>query len=258
MGGGQPERVAHAAALMFALVLGGGLAVGAVACSAEQGVDNGGTCATHRDCKSGICGGKCLSADGDDDGDGITNAEERLAGSDPLNPDTDGDGTLDGAEIGPDPTNPIDSDGDSIPDYREPGGNDRDDDGIPDDQDPEDDGLRLDGGAPCDSHEACGGGACIGRRCRLAEEDLDDDGLDNGQEVRIGSNPINPDTDGDGIDDLEEVGSPDRPEDTDGDGRPDVLESAQVDGDGDGIPDQTDPSDEPPPTDAGPGTGDAG
>ncbi|MCK5160950.1 MAG: discoidin domain-containing protein, partial [Candidatus Aureabacteria bacterium] len=50
---------------------------------------------------------------GDEDGDGINNSEEMVAGSDgyitnPLNPDTDGDGTDDGTEVmnGSDPTVP--------------------------------------------------------------------------------------------------------------------------------------------------------
>ena len=34
----------------------------------------------------------------DSDGDGISNAQETAAGTDPLNPDTDGDGTPDGAD----------------------------------------------------------------------------------------------------------------------------------------------------------------
>lgn len=41
----------------------------------------------------------------DPDGDGLTNAQERLANTDPLNPDSDGDGVRDGADAYPgDPT----------------------------------------------------------------------------------------------------------------------------------------------------------
>jgi hypothetical protein len=46
--------------------------------------------------------------DGDEDGDGLTNAEELIHGTDPFNPDTDGDGFLDGEEVaaGSDPLDP--------------------------------------------------------------------------------------------------------------------------------------------------------
>ena len=47
------------------------------------------------------------SPDEDQDGDGLSNAEENELGTDPENPDTDGDGISDGAE---------DSDGDGVPD----------------------------------------------------------------------------------------------------------------------------------------------
>jgi hypothetical protein len=39
-----------------------------------------------------------LAADGDEDGDGATNADETSAGTDPLDPDTDDDDSLDGAD----------------------------------------------------------------------------------------------------------------------------------------------------------------
>ncbi|RMG88084.1 MAG: hypothetical protein D6714_01230, partial [Bacteroidetes bacterium] len=41
----------------------------------------------------------------DQDGDGLTNDEELAAGTDPMNPDTDGDGLADGDEVNGDPNN---------------------------------------------------------------------------------------------------------------------------------------------------------
>ena len=61
------------------------------------------------------------AADLDDDEDGLTNAEELNAGTDPEIPDTDGDGLSDGTEVnthGTDPTNP-DTDGDGANDGAE-------------------------------------------------------------------------------------------------------------------------------------------
>lgn len=57
--------------------------------------------------------------------------------------DSDSDGILDGAEIGPDPVNPFDSDGDNIPDYLEPNNVDTDGDGLPNHTDSDDDGDGI-------------------------------------------------------------------------------------------------------------------
>ena len=56
-----------------------------------------------------------FAADEDDDGDGLTNAEEQALGTDPLSPDTDGDGIPDADEvrIG---TNPVAADAGADPD----------------------------------------------------------------------------------------------------------------------------------------------
>ena len=82
----------------------------------------------------------------------------------------------------------------------------------------------------------------MGGECHSAEDDLDQDGLSNGDERRLQTNPINPDTDADGVKDGEEVGDPAHPTDTDGDGIIDARESSRVDSDGDGKNDQIDPT----------------
>ncbi len=78
--------------------------------------------------------------DDDDDGDGLTNAEEVERQTDPANPDSDGDGLTDGEEVNDletDPTNP-DTDGDDLEDGDEitqgtdPSLLDSDNDGYPD------------------------------------------------------------------------------------------------------------------------------
>ncbi len=85
-------------------------------------------------------------AEGDDDGDGLTNIEERNLGTDPNNPDTDGDGLTDGEEVkiyGTDPLN-NDTDGDTLLDgyevnvlHTSPKLADTDSDGINDNVDPD-------------------------------------------------------------------------------------------------------------------------
>src|SRR5215469_2108220 len=76
----------------------------------------------------------------DPDHDGLTNLEEFQRGTDPNNPDTDGDGISDGDEVHKYHTNPLnpDSDGDGLSDAEEirlgtnPLNPDTDGDGIPD------------------------------------------------------------------------------------------------------------------------------
>ena len=56
--------------------------------------------------------------EGDDDGDGLTNADEAVYGANPLVADTDGDGLLDGTEVATYGTSPVvyDTDGDAVGD----------------------------------------------------------------------------------------------------------------------------------------------
>ena len=63
----------------------------------------------HRPTRDGD--GQGDACDADDDNDGLTDVDETgIHGTDPLNPDSDGGGTNDGAEItnGTDPNNPAD------------------------------------------------------------------------------------------------------------------------------------------------------
>ncbi len=88
-----------------------------------------------------------------------------MLGTDPNNPDSDGDGITDKDEetVGTDPTNP-----------------DSDEDGLSD-------GNELIIGT--DPNDA----------------DTDEDGLSDGDEVSQGTDPSNPDTDGDGVSDSDEI-----------------------------------------------------
>ena len=72
--------------------------------------------------------------------------------------------------------------------------------------------------------------------------DLDNDGCLNVDELAVGTDPNNPDTDGDGENDCVEIGNPASPTDTDGDGIIDALESSNNDADGDGVMDELDPA----------------
>jgi hypothetical protein len=91
-----------------------------------------------------------LIEDEDDDNDGMSDEDETIIGTDPVNPDTDGDGFCDGNGTGDgscypgpdssplDPTLPVNTDGDAYPDIDPdgPGGliadDDDDNDGYPD------------------------------------------------------------------------------------------------------------------------------
>jgi len=85
----------------------------------------------------------------------------------------------------------------------------------------------------------------------VCDDDIDGDGLSNAQEATLGTDPRNPDTDGDGLTDSAEVNTyhtdPLKP-DTDGDGWTDAQEinvyltdPLNPDTDGDGILDAVDP-----------------
>jgi outer membrane protein OmpA-like peptidoglycan-associated protein len=129
--------------------------------------------------------------DGDDDGDGLSNADERKYGTNPYRADSDGDGLNDGDEIWRYNTDPLrsDSDRDNLSDGDEvlkyttfPNKSDSD-------------GDRLNDGEEVLKHET--------NPLRL---DSDTDGLNDGDEVlQHGTSPVKADTDGDGLTDGEEV-----------------------------------------------------
>jgi hypothetical protein len=133
------------------------------------------------------CGDEGAGASGrDSDGDGVSDADERAAGTDPDKADTDGDGVSDGEEAkrGTDPAS-ADTDGDGLSDADEiaagtdPLLGDSDDDGLSDHEELE-----------------------LGSDPRKA--DTDGDGVPDGQELEQDSDPFNPDTDGDGENDGED------------------------------------------------------
>ena len=108
------------------------------------------------------------------DGDGLSDYEEYILGTDPCNSDTDGDGLADGDEANlylTDPTNP-----------------DTDSDGM-------DDGWEVLNGSSCGLDPFSGD----------TSQDNDGDGVSNIMEYNAGTMPCNADTDSDGMDDLWEV-----------------------------------------------------
>jgi hypothetical protein len=136
----------------------------------------------------------------DDDGDGLNNLEEQIAGTNPFEADTDNDGISDKVEldVSMDPTDPSDAN------------KDNDGDGVSNKQE------VLDG-------------------TNLYEADTDGDGLTDGQEKEYNTDPLLKDTDGSGVSDGIEVALGNDPTDpsddaalgtdSDGDGLLDKFES---------------------------------
>ncbi|WP_341926905.1 hypothetical protein [Nocardioides psychrotolerans] len=160
--------------------------------------------------------------DPDSDNDGLTDGQETSGsendafGNEPTNPnspDTDGDGLTDTEEVtgsendanGNAPTDPntADTDGDGIDDGDEI-------DGGTDPNDPLDPGVPVvdtDGDGLSDTEETTGSeNDDYGNEpTNATDPDSDDDGLNDGEEVDLGTDPNNADTDGDGLLDGEEV-----------------------------------------------------
>jgi outer membrane protein OmpA-like peptidoglycan-associated protein len=131
------------------------------------------------------------NCDYDKDGDGLGKCDEEKWGTDPNNPDTDGDGLLDGEEVFKYKTDPLNpdtdgdglSDGDEVHKYRtDPLKWDTDGDGLSD------------------------GDEVLKYKTDPLKADTDGDGLSDGDEVlKYKTDPLKKDTDGDGLSDSQEV-----------------------------------------------------
>jgi len=150
----------------------------------DGNTQNGDGCSSKCKIEGGYA---CIEVDGeqicgeDPDGDGLPTNYEDVIGTDPLNPDTDGDGLTDGLEVlGPTGTNPLDPDTDH-------------------------DGM-CDG--PKDVNGKCMGGEDINANGVVdvnetdpTNPDTDGDGIKDGTEINgeNPTNPLNPDSDSDGL-----------------------------------------------------------
>jgi uncharacterized repeat protein (TIGR01451 family) len=216
-------------------------------CSASCAIEPGYACIVLPGTSISVCGI-------DTDRDGLPDDYElTVTRTDPNNPDTDGDGILDGVEVfGLNPTDPLnpDSDYDGLCDGpgQPPGdiciggiyGEDQNADGARQVNETNPNRADTDNGGVPDGAEIMRGTNPLDPDDDLAG-DLDGDGIDDLIESLTGTDPLNPDTDGDGLCD----GPNDVPgicrggEDLNGNGTVDPGETdpTNPDTDGDGIPD---------------------
>lgn len=150
----------------------------------------------------------------DRDNDGLTRCEEEMFGTNPNNPDTDGDGIADGDEINIYKTNPLsaDTDGDGISDFDEifthktnPLIADSDSDGISDYEEIFKYGTDPNK-ADTDGDDLSDYDEIYQYFTDPLKADTDSDGLSDGDEILIyKTDPLKADTDGDGLNDYDEA-----------------------------------------------------
>ncbi len=150
----------------------------------------------------------------DNDMDGLLRKDEEQLGTDPLNPDSDGDGLNDGEEVNQYKTNPLnpDTDGDSLKDGEEiqtyktdPLNKDTDGDKLNDG-----DELKTHKSDPLKSDTDNDGlsdyDELTSHKTNYLKADTDGDGLSDGSEINTyKSNPLKADSDGDTLGDGEEI-----------------------------------------------------
>jgi len=152
--------------------------------------------------------------DVDKDNDGLFGKEEKEIGTDPKNPDTDGDGLKDGEEVMKYKTNPLnqDTDGDGLKDGEEvnvyntnPTKVDTDDDGLSDNDELmkyKTDPLKADS----DGDGLKDGEEIMKYKTNPSKSDTDDDGLKDGEEVNVyNTDPNKADSDGGTVNDGTEI-----------------------------------------------------
>jgi len=150
----------------------------------------------------------------DTDHDGLSDASEKEYGTDPKNPDSDGDGLTDGDEVRKHRTNPLktDSDGDGLADNNEVSIYRTDPLKADTDGDVLNDGVEVTQyktdpiKADTDSDGLTDSDEINKYRIDPLKADSDSDGLNDGDEVmKYKSDPLKSDADGDGIKDGDEA-----------------------------------------------------
>ena len=170
--------------------------------------------------------------DSDSDNDGLSDAQEEKLASNPQEVDSDNDGINDNEEIGNNIDNPLDTDEDGILNLID----------ADDDNDSLDTRYEIEIGTNPLAKDTDGDGLSdkeeLGQnqetlidtdndgRINPVDNDDDGDGLLTSLEISLGTDPLNKDTDMDGITDDIEIGDDtSNPSDIDQDGIPDILDS---------------------------------